>query len=105
MTRFIERYWAACVLMVLALFFNGLHWYLEVAIAPEQGTSAYWLNTTVENLQSEMWQVVAAAFVFQHWKWEDSPEANEDAPNSRGMLAVPGAVIVLFLILLAVVIP
>ncbi len=46
--------------MALALLFNALHFWLEVAIEPKQGTAAFWLNTTVENLQSECWQVALA---------------------------------------------
>ena len=98
---FIRRYPAALILTAMALFFNALHYYMEVEVQAQPGSPAYWWTTTSENLQSELWQIVVAAFVFEHWRWARSPEANEDAPNTRWALLVPAVVVVLCLIVTA----
>ncbi len=102
MTSKLRYYAAPLILVALALFFNALHFYLEVIVEVKSGTAGYWLNTTAENLQSEAWQVALAAWVFKHYRWLGTPDENEDARNERSALAVPVAVVVLFLLLTAV---
>lgn len=99
----LRRYTAPLILVSLALFFNALHLYLEVVVNPQQGTAGYWLNTTAENLQSECWQVALAAWLFKHFRWQGTPDEREDAPGTPSALNIPLAVMVLFLVLLAVV--
>jgi hypothetical protein len=75
--RVLRQYSAAVFFVGMALSFNVLHFYMEVVVSPDSGTVGYWLNTTAENLQSEMWQVAAAAWAFKHFRWKGSPESKE----------------------------
>lgn len=70
-----RRYSAAVILVVIALLFNITHFVTEVVLKAEPNTVLYWVNTTAENLQSEAWQVALAAWVFKHFRWQGSPEA------------------------------
>lgn len=77
MESFWSRYSAAIVLTAIALTFNAVHYITEVVIGVDQGTFGYWLNTTAENLQSEVWQVTLAAWIFKHFHWIGTPESKD----------------------------
>lgn len=84
----VKRYSAALVLTGLWLGFWALHawfsWRHGVVEAREHGQVfdagqfwLKWLEGTFENNQSEMLQVMVAAWVFKHFFWQGSPESKE----------------------------
>lgn len=73
---------AAVVLIALWLALLGLHGWLEYVVDAHfshahQHWGWEWARAAVENLQSEVWQVALAAWVFKHFLWQGSPESKE----------------------------
>ncbi len=76
---------AAIVLIGLWLALLGLHGWLEFVTRlysqDQVPWGIEWARAAVENLQSEVWQVALAAWVFKHFLWRGSPES-KDADNA-----------------------
>lgn len=74
-------YGAAIVLvglwLVLLAGYYGTHVWLDTYPHGDEPTWLDWLDGTLENLQSEAWQVAIAAWVFKHFFWKGSPEAQD----------------------------
>lgn len=69
---------AAIILVSLALLLNTTHLVIQVLWVGDPFNE--WARDTVENLQSEVWQIALAAWVFAHFYWRGSPES-KDTPS------------------------
>jgi hypothetical protein len=89
MRAFARRYGATLVLAVLWLafvaghFVAGWHAYVEEQTAHyrEPAFADYliqWGRDTLENIQSEVFQIILAAWTFKHFLWKGSPESKEE---------------------------
>lgn len=83
-----KKYGAAYVLIALWLTFWGLHAYFAYRHALYDATThmepfnerqfwVEWAKDTFENNQSEMLQVMVAAWVFKHFLWTGTPESKD----------------------------
>lgn len=90
MKKHLIRYSVAYVLLALFLAFWGgqfiTEWWVYVEEAKTHGETAdfwgrdFWTQfgqSTLENWQSEVLQVMIAAWVFKHFFWKGSPESKE----------------------------
>ncbi|MDP9476548.1 MAG: hypothetical protein M3R38_12845 [Actinomycetota bacterium] len=88
MHDWLRRRSAAVVLVGFALAFLALQavfgWYAYLVDQADHGfapsASEYalqFLDRVFENLQSEAWQVVLAAWVFKHFFYEGAPDSKE----------------------------
>ncbi len=73
-----RSYGAAVVLTALWLSFWVLQWVFQVRFEGE--TANQFLASSFENLQSEMFQIIVAAWVFKHLLWTGAPES-KDTPS------------------------
>jgi hypothetical protein len=68
-------YGAVLVLLWLWLTFWIFQFLFQVGI---EGESMHaFMASSFENLQSEMFQILVAAWVFKHFLWKGSPESKE----------------------------
>jgi len=84
----VRKYGAAYVLVALWLTFWVLHAVFAYHLAFQEAIEhqqafemrAFWIEffkDTFENNQSEMLQVLAAAWVFKHFLWRGTPESKD----------------------------
>jgi hypothetical protein len=77
----VRRYSAAIVLLGLWVLLLAAHGMLEYTVSTEPHATPpwalEWARAAVENLQSEVWQVALAAWVFKHFFWKGSPESKD----------------------------
>lgn len=75
-------YSAAFILIGLWLLLLGGHGYFEYLTDAHlshehEHWGLEWVRSALENLQSEVWQVALAAWVFKHFYWKGSPESKD----------------------------
>lgn len=83
-----RRYSAAIVLASLWILLLLAHGVFEHAVAsyPQHDVpwGLEWARAAFENLQSEAWQVLIAAWIFKRFFWKGSPESKDpDEENNR----------------------
>ena len=73
-----KKYSAPLTLICFALLFMGLHRYglslQEQYPHGEEPANILWLTETMENMQSEVWQIVIAGLAFWLGRWQGAPE-------------------------------
>ncbi len=76
-----RQYSAAIILVTVALVFNVLHIHGEWLVEQYPHTQVQWYaeayRAVFENMQSEVWQIFIAAYVFKHYFWKGTPESKE----------------------------